>query len=232
MYSTGFRRAFLFSIPVKERPRSFLSRLIGRGEEADNRTIISPYTGRRLKPYIRRDYDTRPTKLKVMFELLAYTHRNDPHWIAPHRSPIDYCYVQPHHIPAVNAMCEEFFWSGIDLSECLQYPDFSCVVLYKKLVIGFAFMVPDVKYNEAYISFIMVHPDWQHAGIGTFMIYHLIQTCMGKDVTLHVSASNSSMMLYQKFGFKAEEFILDFYDKYLPEESKECRHAFFLRLQR
>jgi len=58
------------------------------------------------------------------------------------------------------------------------------------------------------------------------------QTCMGKDVTLHVSASNPAMLLYQKFGFKAEELVLDFYDKYLPAESTECRHAYFLRLRR
>lgn len=64
---------------------------------------------------------------------------------------------------------------GVDLSECLQYPDFSVVVLYKKVVVGFGFMVPDVKYNEAYISFLLVHPEWRRAGIGTFMIYHLIQ---------------------------------------------------------
>ena len=55
---------------------------------------------------------------------------------------------------------------------------------------------------------------------------------MGKDVTLHVSASNPAMLLYQKFGFKTEEYILDFYDKYYPLDSKECKHAFFLRLRR
>ena len=49
------------------------------------------------------------------------------------------------------------------------------VALYKKVVVGFGFMVPDVKYNEAYISFLLVHPDWRRAGIATFMIYHLIQ---------------------------------------------------------
>lgn len=53
-----------------------------------------------------------------------------------------------------------------------------------------------------------------------------------KDITLHVSATNSAMILYQKFGFKPEEFLLDFYNKYMPEDSKECKHAFFLRLRR
>lgn len=55
---------------------------------------------------------------------------------------------------------------------------------------------------------------------------------MGKDVTLHVSASNPAMLLYQKFGFKTEEYILDFYEQYYPLESSACRHAFFLRLRR
>ena len=40
--------------------------------------------------------------------------RKDPEWRPPAVSSIDYCYVQPHHIPSVNAMCREFFWPGID----------------------------------------------------------------------------------------------------------------------
>lgn len=114
--------------------------------------------------------------------------------------PIDYCYVQPHHIPAVNAICKEFFWAGIDgkkfqcllqysmnlsqrnsttlnelVTECLEYPDFSCVVLFGHVIVGFAFMVPDVSYNEAYITYLFTHPEWRGAGIAKFMLYHLIQ---------------------------------------------------------
>jgi ribosomal protein S18 acetylase RimI-like enzyme len=55
---------------------------------------------------------------------------------------------------------------------------------------------------------------------------------MGKDLTLHVSATNPALILYQKFGFKVEEFVQDFYDKYFPADSKECKHALFLRLSR
>jgi ribosomal protein S18 acetylase RimI-like enzyme len=36
------------------------------------------------------------------------------------------------------------------------------------------------------------------------MLYHLVQSCQGKDVTLHVSVDNPAMLLYQSFGFKAE----------------------------
>lgn len=118
------------------------------------------------------------------------------------------------------------------MSECLSYPDFSIVALYKKLVVGCAFLVPDVGHNEAYVSFMAVRPGWQRAGIASFMLYHLTQTCMGRDFTLHVSANNPAICLYQKFGFKIQELILDFYDKYLPYDSTQSRHAFFLRLER
>lgn len=210
----------------------FLYRLVGSEDLAVDQSIVSPYTSRILKPYIRRDYETKPPKLQLLSQIRSHLHRGDPHWTPEPDAPLDYCYVRPNHIPTINSMCQEFFWPGIDLSECLQYPDFSVVVLYKKVIIAFGFMVPDVKYNEAYISFLLVHPEWRRAGIATFMIYHLIQTCMGKDVTLHVSASNPAMLLYQKFGFKTEEYVLDFYDKYYPLESTECKHAFFLRLRR
>uniref|UniRef100_A0A8B9TTI5 Cysteine-rich protein 2-binding protein n=1 Tax=Anas platyrhynchos TaxID=8839 RepID=A0A8B9TTI5_ANAPL len=216
----------------RQQTTKFLYRLVGSEDLLTDHSIVSPYTSRVLKPYIRRDYETKPPKLRLLAEIRAYPHRNNPHWKAEPEAPVDYCYVRPNHIPTINSMCHEFFWPGIDLSECLQYPDFSVVVLYKKVIIAFGFMVPDVKYNEAYISFLFVHPEWRRAGIATFMIYHLIQTCMGKDVTLHVSASNPAMLLYQKFGFKTEEYILDFYDKYYPLDSKECKHAFFLRLRR
>lgn len=118
------------------------------------------------------------------------------------------------------------------MSECLSYPDFSIVALYKKLVVGCAFLVPDVCHNEAYVSFMAVRPGWQRAGIASFMLYHLTQTCIGKDITLHVSATNPAICLYQKFGFKIEEKILDFYDKFMPIDSTDSRHAFFLRMER
>ena len=88
------------------------------------------------------------------------------------------------------------------MTDALQYPDLSIVVLYRKLVIGCAFLIPDVKVrakrvfrvpvvfiahsnaayystqiNEAYITFVVTHPEWQGAGIGSFMLYHLTQVC-------------------------------------------------------
>ncbi|XP_017067894.2 LOW QUALITY PROTEIN: cysteine-rich protein 2-binding protein [Drosophila eugracilis] len=187
----------------------------------------SPYSQRVLHPFIFRSKTIAPPWLKLMCELQHRVNRSHPV-----KSTIDFCYVRPQHIPAVNALLQSSFWPNIDVSECLSYPDYSVVALYKKLVIGCGFLVPDVGYNEAYISFMAVRPCWQRSGIASVMLYHLIQTCISKDITLHVSATNSAVMLYQKFGFKMEEIILDFYDKYMPLDSKQSKNAFFLRLQR
>lgn len=32
----------------------------------------------------------------------------------PSRSTIDFCYIRPNHIPAVNALLQSLFWPGID----------------------------------------------------------------------------------------------------------------------
>lgn len=225
---------------------SFYARIMGSTE---HELFESPYTQRVLHPFIYRSQTIVSPWLRLMCEL---KHRVNK--IHPSRSTIDFCYVRPQHIPAVNALLQSVFWPGIDgelavrygkvvsisnlyllfhtVSDCLSYPDYSVVALYKKLVVGCGFLVPDVGYNEAYISFMAVRHNWQRSGIATFMLYHLIQTCMSKDITLHVSANNSAVMLYQKFGFKIEEVIVDFYDKYLPLDSKQSRNAFFLRLMR
>ncbi|XP_053615955.1 cysteine-rich protein 2-binding protein [Plodia interpunctella] len=185
-----------------------------------------------LRPYIRRDAAAAPLWLRLTDELLRKANKNVPGYEPPPHATLDYSYVRPQHIAAVNDLCAQHFWPGIDLTEALQYPEFSCVVTYKRLVVACAFLVPDAGHNEAYISFILTRPEWRKAKIGTFMLYHLLQTCSGKDVTLHVSPTNPAIFLYQKFGFKVEELIQDFYEKYYDIEYKGCRHALFLRLIR
>jgi hypothetical protein len=82
--------------------------------------------------------------------------------------------------------------------------------------------------------------------VRSFMIYLLIMKNPRKDVFLHVSANNSAMvsmlpsseiqfneaqLLYNQFGFKAEEFIVGFYENYLPFNSRISKNAFRLRLR-
>lgn len=213
-----------------------------QGQSYSVKSIVSPFTSRVLKPFIWKDYNCSPLKIKLLEELIQYHNQRlqekpdkyesvpiDPNYL---RQPIQYCYLQEHHVPVVNILIQEHFWPGVDVNECTQYPDFTVVALYGHLIIGCGFLTPDVKPCEAYISFLLVHPDFQRAGIATFMLYHLIQTCMGKDVTLHCSVDNPAVLLYQKFGFKVEEFCLDFYDKYYPVKHHLSKHAFFMRLKR
>ncbi|KPJ00334.1 Cysteine-rich protein 2-binding protein [Papilio xuthus] len=203
--------------------------LVSRWEAAPFR---SAYSGTLLRPYIRRDTSARPLWLRLTDELLTRTHRGEVGYVPRAPASLDYCYVRPQHIAPVNALLAQFFWPGIDMTEALQHPEFSCVVTYRRLVVGCAFLVPDAGHNEAYISFILTRPEWRNAKIATFMLYHLLQTCTGKDVTLHVSPTNPAIFLYQKFGFKVEELIQDFYEKYYDIDYKGCRHALFLRLVR
>ncbi len=60
----------------------------------------------------RRDYESRPMKLRLLSEIRAYPHRKDPNWVAEPDAPIDFCYVRPNHIPSVNSMCQDIFWPG------------------------------------------------------------------------------------------------------------------------
>ncbi len=214
--------------------KTFRQFLCGPGDICS--LITSPYTTRKLKPFIFRTSELLPPKVKVNREICQRS--PDPPHPPPSSHPhppspqtIDFCYFQEHHLSAVNNLVSHFFWP-VDLAECLQYPDFTCVVMHGKLVIGCGFMTPDVKVNEAYISFLLVHPDFQRCSIGKIILYHLIQSCMGKDVTLHVSVDNPAMLVYQSMGFKAERYCLDFYKHYYPEGHHFSKNAYFMRLKK
>lgn len=194
---------------------------------ADDR-FVSPYTSHLLTPHIFRSCDFSPPKIQVLCELVSKVLKGAQYQV----KPLIFSYFRKHHLTSVNSLISYFFWP-VDLTEYIQYPDFTVVVLYgDKLVIGCGFMTPDVSVSEAYIPFLLVHPDFQHCSIGQIMLYHLIQSCQGKDVILHVSVNNPAMILYQKFGFKVEQFCVNFYDKYYPMKYHLSKHAFLMRLRR
>uniref|UniRef100_A0A6B2LFG1 N-acetyltransferase domain-containing protein n=1 Tax=Arcella intermedia TaxID=1963864 RepID=A0A6B2LFG1_9EUKA len=205
--------------------RTFKETLLGR--EPNTMMIRSPYSNRLLKPFIWRDYETRIQKALVMHQLLLYCNRKNQRYKCPPMKPIDYCYIQPEHIRQVNHLLCDTFWPGIDISDSLLTPDYTVVATYGKLVIGVALMTP-----IGYITYICVSPYWRRYKIATFMLYHLLQACPDKDITLHVSATNNAMLLYNQFGFKPEEYIIGFYSKYMPEGTEESKNAFLLRLRR
>lgn len=144
----------------------------------DVKCLISPYSNQVLKPFIWRDGRSLPKKLKLHKNLLEkLSSRFD-------RDSIDYVHLRPEHVIPINAMCRQHFWTGIDISECLEYPDYTIVALYRKLIVGFALLVPNCSLREAYLSFILVHPDWRSnrdvnndydVSIAKFLLYYLIQ---------------------------------------------------------
>ncbi|KAI8969089.1 hypothetical protein BDF20DRAFT_916484 [Mycotypha africana] len=215
---------------------SFASRLYGSIRQRHTITRdepwLSSWNGRKLRPFIRRDFETKPKRMLLLGQIKACNGKPvkkgeaEPSGLVAGDS-IDYVYFQKEHLVQVNSLLCRSFWEGIDASESLLFPEFSIVALYKRHVIGCAFMTP-----EAYITYFAVDSGWRNANIGQFMLYHLFQTAISKDITLHVSANNNAMILYQKFGFKPEEFIVNFYDKYYPADSVYSKNAFFLRLRR
>ena len=88
--------------------------------------------------------------------------------------------------PFLSNSTYSFFLSHDIVSESLQYPDFTVVAIYRKIIVGFALIVPHENQIEAYISFLFTHPEWRRAGIAKFMLYHLVQSCLGKDITVRI----------------------------------------------
>lgn len=89
----------------------FDQRLQGYNEAT---SVHSPYTNRLLKPFIRRDTRCQPLWLRVMEELCTKVNGKDPEWKQSARASVDYSYIRPQHVPAINSLCRQFFWPGID----------------------------------------------------------------------------------------------------------------------
>ncbi|KAJ7036493.1 hypothetical protein C8F04DRAFT_1181200 [Mycena alexandri] len=145
-------------------------------------------------------------------------------------SPITYTSLQPWHLGQVHDLLGRAFWSGIDVSDSLDYSPERCTIVaaYGRLVVGVAIISSP---RETYITYLAVRAGWDNTQIATTMLYHLISLNPHQDITLHVSANNSAMLLYNRFGFKAEEFVAGFYDAYLDPQSRASKNAFRLRLR-
>lgn len=76
--------------------------------------LLSPYSGSQVPPYIYRDCKIVTPWMRLMAEVQAKVNGSVPNWKMPPRAPLDFCYVQPEHIPAINSLCNHFFWHGID----------------------------------------------------------------------------------------------------------------------
>ncbi|OAX36025.1 hypothetical protein K503DRAFT_827179 [Rhizopogon vinicolor AM-OR11-026] len=210
----------LNAIRTTQYEMSFLSRLCGHRP--------SKYSG-----LIAVDWETRSPWMELMADVrehYSYAHPARAQSLeAP--VPIRYVSLQAPHLQQVHDLLARAFWDGIDVSELLQYSPERCsvVAMYGKTVVGVALLSSP---QEAYITYLAVRAGWDNSHIATTMLYHLITLNPHRDITLHVSANNPAMLLYNRFGFKAEEFIAGFYEDYLDSQSRASMNAFRLRLRR
>ncbi|KAI0687146.1 hypothetical protein C8T65DRAFT_140957 [Cerioporus squamosus] len=210
----------LYAIQTTPYENSFLSRVQG-------------YCPSRQTGAIAVDWKTRTPWMELMEDIrdhYTFSHpAEDP--AEEVVAPITYCTLQRSHLNQVHDLLARVFWEGIDVSDSLEYSPEKCtiVAMYKQLVVGAAFLSSP---QETYITYLAVRSGWDNSQIAKSMLYHLITRNPHKDITLHVSINNPAMLLYNRFGFKAEEFIVGFYEDYLDPNSPQSKNAFRLRLRR
>lgn len=90
----------------KRTDNTFMARLAG---SCTYDLFISPHTERILHPFIYRNDTCVPPWVKLMCEL-----QYEVNGTMPNRASIDFCYVRPQHIAAVNGLLQRMFWPGID----------------------------------------------------------------------------------------------------------------------
>ncbi|TFY83649.1 hypothetical protein EWM64_g373 [Hericium alpestre] len=211
----------LYAIKTTPYESSFLSRLwdLGSSSHASNTVAIGWESD---APWLELMHDVR------MHYAIKFPANELP---SETRAPITYTTLTAEHLPQIHDLLHRLFWTGIDVSDSLQYGprQATIVATSKRLVVGCAFLSSP---QETYITYLAVRPGWDNAQIATSMLYHLITRNPNKDITLHVSANNPAMLLYNRFGFKAEEFIVGFYEDYLDPQNRASKNAFRLRLRR
>ncbi|KAI0358013.1 hypothetical protein OH77DRAFT_1518768 [Trametes cingulata] len=210
----------LYAIQTTPYENSFLSRLRG-------------YSPSKQSGVIAVDWETRAPWMELMSDIREHHALSHPEreQAVEADAPITYCSLQACHLPQVHDLLARVFWEGIDVSDALDYSPEKCTVVatYKQLVVGAAFLSSP---QDTYITYLAVRAGWDNSQIATSMLYHLISRNPNKDITLHVSITNPAMLLYNRFGFKAEEFIVGFYEDYLDPNSPQSKNAFRLRLRR
>lgn len=119
---------------MSDKDISFNARLAGT---CKFELFISPHTGRALHPFIYRNETTLPPWVKLMCEL-----QYEVNGEMPTRASIDFCYVRPHHIAAVNALLQRMFWPGIDSKYLVT--EFLCGNVCTFITVFFLLQCPSV----------------------------------------------------------------------------------------
>ena len=219
--------------------QTFKRKLLGNScmvHTLDIKPTTSPFSGRKLMPFIWRDFEAKPDMLRIFEHIRSLNSDSAP--ISDRPKSIDYAYLRPYHVPQLNALLCRLFWPHIDVSSDLSYPDHAIVVLYGRRVIGCGIF--DVGPTHSYITYLAVDHGFRNSGIASTLMY-LLTSMYRKDILLHCQPTNwGAMRVYQKWGFKAEKFMVGFYDRYVEWRDGEAvgewstrgsRNAMYMRLR-
>ncbi|BET03058.1 Acetyltransferase (GNAT) family [Nesidiocoris tenuis] len=204
---------------------------IVRGAPYTSEQVYCSFTKRGVTPVLFQTFEVKPLYLalkeELIDEVISKRRCDDP---VITKRPLTYAIITETHLPAIKCLIENFFWRPVDVSSVVDYQEFSCVVLYGKVVVGFGYISPGTHKNEGYVNFLFVRPEWRNCGIGQTIMFLLRQKCMHWSLTLHVSPRSEALSLYHKFGFKAMCRIRNFYTGYVFSHSGSDRDAIFMKL--
>ncbi|NLK97610.1 MAG: ribosomal protein S18-alanine N-acetyltransferase [Epulopiscium sp.] len=126
--------------------------------------------------------------------------------------------MKEEHIPGIHEIEKSCFtipWSKEAFEKELRENPLAYYIVaeLENTVLGYAGMW--VIADEGHITNIAVHPDFQHQGVGTLLMEHLIDEARSKNffgLTLEVRESNvKAQNLYKKFGFINEGLRKGYY---------------------
>lgn len=123
-------------------------------------------------------------------------------------------------VVALDNICFGGLWSLNGYKREIDSPN-SCLLIMtidyesKERVIGLASFWAILE--EAHITLLAIHPDFQGQGLGKLLLNHLLREICNKNLpkaTLEVSENNlKALNMYQKFGFKEAGRRKKYYQK-------------------
>lgn len=126
-------------------------------------------------------------------------------------------------VVALDRLCLGGLWSLEGYQKELDSPNSTLLVLSIKSTNG---LDPDIIgfgcfwaiLEEAHLTILAIHPDYQKQGLGQLLLYALLRDAFKRGLqraTLEVRESNrSALSLYQKFGFKIAGRRKGYYQKW------------------
>jgi ribosomal-protein-alanine N-acetyltransferase len=129
-------------------------------------------------------------------------------------------HLQSQHLDQVvnlDKICLGGIWTKEGYQRELESPNSELLGLFieEEILIGFGCFWAILE--EAHLTILMIHPDYQGQGLGKFLLFSLLKLAVNRNLeraTLEVNANNKkALTLYQKFGFKIAGTRKGYYQK-------------------